>query len=300
MLPAIPPSPRCQPIQPQAHPPAEFQEIHAQSASQQGLGRRQAETAHCPVLTPEEIAALFPVASDSLTQAQATNEPTSTEQHTAFPPADNVLESLIVPTIATGNGKVLASDQAADVERAAGGPYATEESNVSDGAGSSVASVDLLEVLAAVSVPVSRAPCRSVSAKEAQPKRLAAGGKIAKSAKIRRYSQATPSRFCHVCARSSDIVELMPCKNVKFGVCRKAVCEKCFSEQGWDWASAVSDPESFSCCHCTKTCPKNAQCSTYRRTNERRRLTCQTKRLLIEDALATGGDIGAILSRNGF
>lgn len=116
--------------------------------------------------------------------------------------------------------------------------------------------------------------------------------------KIRRYSRATPSRFCHICARSNDIVALVPCRNVHFGVCRKTVCLKCFQDQGWDWNEANANPSLFSCSHCMKCCPPNAQCRTYQRTNERRRQICMKKRLVIEAALANGGDIDTLLALN--
>lgn len=117
--------------------------------------------------------------------------------------------------------------------------------------------------------------------------------------RVRRYTRAKPSKFCHVCARSGDSVQLLACKNVKYGVCRKAVCQKCFGEQGRDWAAAQSRPEEFSCCHCRRDCPENAQCRTYQRTNERRRNRCMKKRMMIEDTLANGGDVEAILRKNG-
>jgi hypothetical protein len=118
--------------------------------------------------------------------------------------------------------------------------------------------------------------------------------------KVRRYSQAKPSRFCHICARSADIVDLAPCRNVKYGVCRKSVCAKCFDENNWDWRRALATPSSFACPHCTKTCPLNAQCRTYGRTNERRRIVSMEKRKVIEDALAEGGDLEAALEKADF
>lgn len=116
--------------------------------------------------------------------------------------------------------------------------------------------------------------------------------------RVRRYARAKPSKFCHVCARSGDSVQLLACKNVKYGVCRKAVCQKCFAEQGWDWVIAKAHPEEFSCCHCRRDCPENAQCRTYQKTNERRRNRCMRKRMMIEDTLANGGDVEAILRKN--
>lgn len=117
---------------------------------------------------------------------------------------------------------------------------------------------------------------------------------------VRQYSTATPSRFCHVCARSGTIAPLLPCKNIKYGMCRKAICRKCFGELGWDWEKALTSPDKFSCCHCIKLCPTNAQCRTYTRTNERRRANGLRKRLLIEETLAGGGDIEAVLRKSTF
>lgn len=123
---------------------------------------------------------------------------------------------------------------------------------------------------------------------------------VKRTPRIRRYARAKPSRFCHVCARPAQSSELLACKNVSFGVCRKAVCQRCFEEQGWNWSQSKEHPSSFSCCHCRRDCPSNAQCRTYQRTNERRRVTCMRKRMLVEDALANGGDVEAILRQSGF
>lgn len=123
---------------------------------------------------------------------------------------------------------------------------------------------------------------------------LASGTGIAQP-KVRRYRQAKPSRFCHICARSADNVEMIPCKNVKFGVCRKSVCAKCCGEYGCEVMVSDQAGKSVACPHCTKTCPPKAQCRTYQKTNEKRRITCIKKRMIIEDALASGGDLEAAL-----
>jgi hypothetical protein len=60
------------------------------------------------------------------------------------------------------------------------------------------------------------------------------------SAPPRRYKIMQPSKFCHVCVRSGELVTLAPCANVTTGVCRKAICRKCFEKHGhveeWDIA----------------------------------------------------------------
>lgn len=98
--------------------------------------------------------------------------------------------------------------------------------------------------------------------------------------KIRRYSTSTASKFCHICARSAKLVSLVTCRNVRFGLCRKTICYKCFTEQGWNWDMAVERPNDFWCSHCLSVCPRNAQCRTYERTNERRRQEGVKKRQL--------------------
>lgn len=110
--------------------------------------------------------------------------------------------------------------------------------------------------------------------------------------RIRRYSTSTASGFCHICARSARVVQLAQCRNVQFGLCRKTVCFKCFGEQNWDWQEVIARPGEFWCSHCLSICPKNAQCRTYRRTNERRRQESIKQRRLIENALSAVGEGG--------
>jgi hypothetical protein len=155
----------------------------------------------------------------------------------------------------------------------------------------------LARLLATPAPPAPPPPLPGVAAGGVAPKPRA--GAVRRT-KVRRYVCAKPSRFCHVCARSAEVVALAPCKNVRFGVCRKAVCEKCFVDQGWDWAAVARDPGSFSCCHCRRACPENAQCGTYQKTNERRRVSCLRKRMLIEDALANGDDVETLLQQTDF
>lgn len=43
-------------------------------------------------------------------------------------------------------------------------------------------------------------------------------------------SRSQPSRFCHICSRTSKKVGLVACGNFATGACRKVVCQKCFAE----------------------------------------------------------------------
>lgn len=43
-------------------------------------------------------------------------------------------------------------------------------------------------------------------------------------------ARTQPSRFCHICSRTSKKVGLIACGNFATGACRKVVCQKCFNE----------------------------------------------------------------------
>ncbi|KAA8498578.1 hypothetical protein FVE85_6163 [Porphyridium purpureum] len=115
---------------------------------------------------------------------------------------------------------------------------------------------------------------------------------LASKPKIRRYSNSTASRFCHICARSMDSVRAISCFNTLFGVCRKIICEKCFEQYGWDWEAASKPGARWSCAHCKGICPERAQCNTYKRTNQRRRLKGLERRKQLEELLIAGGADG--------
>mmetsp|Transcript_10494 Transcript_10494/g.22190 ORF Transcript_10494/g.22190 Transcript_10494/m.22190 type:complete len:654 (+) Transcript_10494:86-2047(+) len=110
-----------------------------------------------------------------------------------------------------------------------------------------------------------------------------------KKPKIRRYANTEASKFCHVCARSMDTVRAISCFNTVFGVCRKIVCEKCFQQNGWDWDAASKPGARWACIHCKGICPERAQCNTYKRTNQRRRLKGMQKRKELEQMLLASG-----------
>lgn len=96
----------------------------------------------------------------------------------------------------------------------------------------------------------------------------------------RRYHDARPSNFCHVCQKSQRSQLRVVCYNIRRGLCRKVVCKQCCDENGWDWSKVSANLGSWICPHCTNTCPPRAQCFTYERTNERRRNGTMKKRKL--------------------
>mmetsp|Transcript_5155 Transcript_5155/g.12601 ORF Transcript_5155/g.12601 Transcript_5155/m.12601 type:complete len:251 (-) Transcript_5155:143-895(-) len=97
-------------------------------------------------------------------------------------------------------------------------------------------------------------------------------------AKTRKTSRVTkplvPSRFCHICWRSSTTVRMVVCTNIHIRRCRKVECEKCFENRhAADEFLHASLPESsWQCSHCRGVCPERAQCAVYKRTNLRRRM----------------------------
>ncbi|KAA8497704.1 hypothetical protein FVE85_5289 [Porphyridium purpureum] len=78
-----------------------------------------------------------------------------------------------------------------------------------------------------------------------------------------------PSRFCHICTKSSRMVRQAVCCNLLSGVCRKVICEKCFEENEWDFELAVSEDSGWVCSHCAGVCPNRAQCTFYRKANKK-------------------------------
>lgn len=89
-----------------------------------------------------------------------------------------------------------------------------------------------------------------------------------------RYSEgATASHYCHICGRASNTAQLAACANVKLGLCRKTLCEKCLllhQRELFSWAKASNS--TWTCTHCRGVCPKRARCHQYQRNNMRRKL----------------------------
>jgi hypothetical protein len=95
-------------------------------------------------------------------------------------------------------------------------------------------------------------------------------------------SNASASKYCHVCTRSANAVEMAYCKNIARGTCRKIICCKCALEFQWpDVTSAINDraiAAQWECVHCRNVCPPKAQCNTYGRINLQRRERGKRKR----------------------
>lgn len=110
-----------------------------------------------------------------------------------------------------------------------------------------------------------------------------------------------PSRFCHLCTRSTKVDVVLICRNVSKGTCRKVICFRCAEEQSWDVQKIRNDDE-WTCTHCNnvrdsfltftfdqitqrvanlsppllclfneQNCPLKAQCHTYKRVNQHRK-----------------------------
>mmetsp|Transcript_3464 Transcript_3464/g.6496 ORF Transcript_3464/g.6496 Transcript_3464/m.6496 type:complete len:278 (+) Transcript_3464:254-1087(+) len=110
----------------------------------------------------------------------------------------------------------------------------------------------------------------------------------------RRYQLRIPSNYCHVCQRKSIAVNQVICCNLLSGSCRKAVCEVCFEDNGWDWNAAIHNPNSWVCPHCSGICPTRAQCYTYMKTNCRRRngeVTKRTRKPKSTNQLSSSGSV---------
>jgi len=92
---------------------------------------------------------------------------------------------------------------------------------------------------------------------------------------VKKSSKTAPSRFCHICTRSSKSTRFAKCCHVETGTCRKIICERCAREHRWgDVIRAIEEPAfaaTWSCLHCRGACPSRAQCATYKRVNSRRR-----------------------------
>ena len=93
------------------------------------------------------------------------------------------------------------------------------------------------------------------------------------------FSKPVPSRFCHLCSRTSPAVRHIVCGALATSsTCRKVVCDRCFTTagaagiNGVTWDQAVAAGPAWRCCHCVGSCPDRAQCRNYTRTNERLRL----------------------------
>lgn len=105
-------------------------------------------------------------------------------------------------------------------------------------------------------------------------------GKMRRPQRQKRYHDATPSTHCHVCCRPNTAVPMAVCSNIKTGTCRKVVCNRCISANGWNWDEAALDDSRWICPHCMGICQQlsKAQCLIYMKTNSRRRMNGIRKR----------------------
>lgn len=96
-----------------------------------------------------------------------------------------------------------------------------------------------------------------------------------KKRRAAKFDKPVPSRFCHVCSRTPKSVRLAVCSKIKFGTCRKVICEKCFDSYGYgDFEMAkITNETDWLCPHCNDNCPPRAQCRTYQRINDRLRIS---------------------------
>lgn len=96
-----------------------------------------------------------------------------------------------------------------------------------------------------------------------------------KKRRAAKFDRPVPSRFCHVCSRTPKSVRLAVCSKIKYGTCRKVICEKCFQLYGYgDFDAAKKTNETdWLCPHCKGKCPPRAQCRTYQRINDRLRIS---------------------------
>lgn len=90
--------------------------------------------------------------------------------------------------------------------------------------------------------------------------------------KPKTYMKPIASRFCHICSRMPRRGQgSAVCRNMKRGLCRKIVCERCIVEQGWNFKAITADKDSWLCPHCAGVCPARSQCHIYNKINARRK-----------------------------
>ncbi|PXF47074.1 hypothetical protein BWQ96_03151 [Gracilariopsis chorda] len=96
--------------------------------------------------------------------------------------------------------------------------------------------------------------------------------------KLRFSKGASASKYCHVCGRNSKTVPVSQCANVKLGLCRKVVCEKCLIVYRTEIGRGLPQPNRpWNCTHCTGHCPRRARCHQYTKNNLRRRMKVDSK-----------------------
>lgn len=92
-----------------------------------------------------------------------------------------------------------------------------------------------------------------------------------KRRKPRKYRDLRYSKYCHICNRNIRRVPLYYCANIEKGLCRKGICLFCIGEYRLAAEDGKGGSQDFICPHCMNSCPTNAQCQTYLKTNLRRK-----------------------------
>lgn len=62
----------------------------------------------------------------------------------------------------------------------------------------------------------------------------------------------SPSRFCHICTRTTNPAEVFVCGNVKNGTCRKVICHRCLGEFHFVTNLSQGCAADWECTHCRK------------------------------------------------
>lgn len=113
--------------------------------------------------------------------------------------------------------------------------------------------------------------------------------------KPKHYKKPTASKFCHICGRKSCKVTMAVCSRIEEGLCRKVICEHCFTKYNYDRrvieeakrirakggkdADVIKQRKTYwECPHCTGKCVPKAQCNTYGKTNYKRHLKLRSRR----------------------
>mmetsp|Transcript_638 Transcript_638/g.1305 ORF Transcript_638/g.1305 Transcript_638/m.1305 type:complete len:280 (-) Transcript_638:151-990(-) len=107
--------------------------------------------------------------------------------------------------------------------------------------------------------------------KEALPREFHDGMVVMKRRRTRKYKNAKPSRFCHLCARKKPIRAVV-CSNIATSTCLKVTCQSCFQDPKLTFEEAMQLEAGWTCTHCRGVCPQRALCNSYDRANRKRNL----------------------------
>lgn len=106
---------------------------------------------------------------------------------------------------------------------------------------------------------------------EALPNDFHDGMVVMKRRRTRKYKNAKPSRFCHLCARKKP-TRAVVCSNILSSTCLKVTCQACFKDPTMTFEDAMNVEAGWTCTHCRGLCPPRALCSSYDKANRKRNL----------------------------